>query len=220
MPQQIQPSQWQQTINTVLPLLTLVLGWILANLTRYLGQRKKIKNMNAILFKETCNNFNILNKVTSEDENVSLPPIILAHECRKLSLSIYESYLDRIDALNANDVDNLCEAYFTIKQLLTYSEECIEDYECKDSNDPNFSVVSCSWIAFEKVQSYLQTTSKGKRFIDDSINDRGAVLSSYAERGELWKKAENGAWSTPSSYDKKTELLKTVVKPESRQDSD
>ncbi len=225
--QQVQPSQWQQ-ISQLIPILTLLLGYLLGKFDRYFERKRKIRNMKTILFKEIAENFNLLNKIIPEDANTSLPPIILALQCRQLSLSVYETYLDRIDSLKENELNRLCEAYFAVKRTLTDSEEYIQAHKTRKPNtlvegsyaSKSLAVISSSRRALEKIQSSLQTTNEGSRFVADSLFDRGSALSSYANVNELWKKDEEEGWIVPRSAQTQTELSRLVVTPEPKQNGD
>jgi hypothetical protein len=225
MPEQVQPSHWQQIFQNILPVLTLLLGYFLAKFDRYFERKRKIRNMKIILFKETLENFSLLNRIIPEDANTSLPPIILAIQCRQLSLSIYETYLDRFDSLKENELNRICEAYFAVKGVLKDSEEYIQAYETRKPNtsiegayaSKSIGLISSSRIAFEKIQLILKTTNEGAGIVAYSLSDRGSALSSYANVNELWKKDKEGGWIVPRSAQTQTELSRSVEIPEPKQ---
>jgi hypothetical protein len=219
MAQEVKVTECYPILKDILPFLTLLLGFLLGIFKELFDKRRKIKNMKTVLFKELSNNFSHLNKIISKDENTSLPPIIIALQCKKLSLSFCEAYLSKIDSLKENELNRVCDAYFTIKRALTESNEFIQAYEDHTPNtyvvgsfaSKSIGVISYSKKSFEKIESFLRSTNGGKRFIDDSSSDRGSALSSYGEHHELWKKDKEGGWIIPKSAQKKTELYVEVM---------
>ena len=199
-------------------------GFFVAKAISFNGRRKKNQNLKRLLYKELCENFRVLNKIRSKKNKFSLPPIIISQQCVKLTTSVYEAYLGRMDDLKPALLDKLCNAYIAINHAIQNSKEFIDLYSRRKAGPGieeffaarSISIIGVSRRAYNQTLTALKAFPTGKKTIKEYKHSEGASVRSYAMLGDLWVKDESGRWQIPLSAAMKREHTTfDVIPPDS-----
>jgi hypothetical protein len=115
-------SLWDWFKDVALPLLTFVAGYFLSTWDRTRESRRQVKNMRTILFKELEDNYGRIDSLWPPSNDLSEIAgnwrriDILARRSQEFSTAVYSEYLGRMDALKAEELDRVFDAYHLMQQ--------------------------------------------------------------------------------------------------------
>ena len=108
----------------ILPVVTFLLGFGLSQLDKFRESKRRLRNLKSILFKELRENYKSLSQVQREKSGAAPPPPHLTGlMMERLSTTVYENYLDRIDSLKPTELDKVFDAYAMMQNTIASAKE-------------------------------------------------------------------------------------------------
>jgi hypothetical protein len=190
-----QPSSLKE-IEIILPTITFIVGYLLSNIDKYIDNRKKKSNVRAIFLKELVENYKLLNSCMPTAKNRIPPPPLVSIIFQKLSFSVYDKYLDRLDILKKDELNAIYDSYMIMKNTFNDSTNFLRDVENKSVSHEQTIALATSIInnaesAHEKIEKALSLFKNGERIIQELKPEKGSAIKRFDKIKEMLSKDKN-----------------------------
>jgi hypothetical protein len=175
-----------KALEFLLPLFTFIAGYLLSNIDKYIDNKKRKNNVRAILFKEMSENYKLINKFISNKKNNRIPPNLIALVTIKLSFTIYEKYLDRLDILKTNELNSIYDSYYSMKIAYDASSEFLTKVDNENTNRSLYVAKATEVLVYvdafyEKLELALMLFKNGEKFIKLNSSEKGSAFNIYED---------------------------------------
>lgn len=186
--------------DVIIPITTFIAGYLLSVFEKFRENRRNVRNMKTILFKELSDNYKKLNPFVPSDMTFH-PSLVQIPMLSGLgiSTSVYDAYLNRLAELESTDLQNIFDAYW---YLQIYRNACKEFLEMK----PEELDVQKSIEAKLKVNNFLQcminTHSNTEKALRAFQGGQKLLLEEAINRGAEYNRVFNIAASAAKQLKK------------------
>lgn len=104
--------------GAIFPVITFALGLSYSLIDKTLERRQTVKNIKTVLFDEIFYNFYIVATIANPTDESGKRLGYLSMMIGRLLTSVYDSYLDRLHLLKANELNTVTNAYRTLSLLM------------------------------------------------------------------------------------------------------
>jgi hypothetical protein len=171
-----------QITNVIIPIATFIAGYLLSIFEKFRENRRNVRNMKTILFKELSDNYKKLNPFVPSDLKyhpslVQLPML----SGIAISTSVYEAYLNRLAELESLDLQNIFDAYWHLqiyknacKQFLDMKPEELDVQKSIEAKMKVDNFLQCMINTHSNTEKALRVFRRGQAFLLEESKNRGA----------------------------------------------
>jgi len=156
------PNFWD-IVDTLIPVATFVLGLALAEYYRRRESERREKNLRSLLLTELKRDYFLLHRTVGDSRRDSHKPPTIARACLRLSTSVYESYLGRLDSLKSGELSGVFDAYLRIQDAIRDSDMLLSNLDNEHSDV--YTRLSGSSLLEDKAKEALKATEGALRVL-------------------------------------------------------
>ncbi|MHB8846583.1 MAG: hypothetical protein ACYC7L_17760 [Nitrospirota bacterium] len=184
-----------QITNILIPIATFITGYLLSVFEKFRENRRNVRNMKTILFKELSDNYKKLNPFVPSDmkfhPNLVQIPMLSG---LGISTSVYDAYLNRLAELKSVDLEAIFDAYWYLqiyknacRQFLEMKPEELDVQKSIEAKMKVDNFLRCMITTHSSTEKALRVFQSGHKFLLSEAENRGV------EYNRVFKIAEAAA---------------------------
>lgn len=182
MSEAIAPDKTFQVWEVGKILISVCLGYLLSIINRIGVDRRNIKNVKTILFKELSENYKRINPALPKGNEFHPALIDLPVQfSQTLTFDVYEKYLNRLAELKKDELEKIYDAYHHLAEFSKAAKQFLPSQTQNTKKDPSEveqlkirALIQYAMLAREKTETALKLFSGGDVFVRDEVPNRGA----------------------------------------------
>lgn len=182
MSEVIAPDKASQVWEVGKILMSVCLGYLLSIVNTIITDKKSIKNIKTILFKELSENYKRINPILPKGNEFHPGLIDLPVQfSQTLTFDVYEKYLNRLADLKKAELEKIYDAYYHLMEFSKAAKQFLPSQTQNTKKVPSEveqlkirALIQYAMLAREKTETALKLFCGGDVFVRDEVPNRGA----------------------------------------------